>query len=71
MLRGSIADMNPDEALEAVRHTIVSSYLVKGGDYEKADIVGSAEVEGWGGRVEIIPLLEGRSTSNLIQKILG
>jgi len=45
--------------------------LVKGGDYSKDRIVGAAEVDGWGGRVQIIPLVAGRSTSQLIEKITG
>lgn len=37
--------------------------LVKGGDYLLADVVGGE----FAGRVEIVPFLEGRSTSTLIQ----
>lgn len=40
--------------------------LVKGGDYRAEEVVGYREVTSWGGRVEIIPLLEGYSTSSLI-----
>ncbi len=45
--------------------------LVKGGDYDKSEIVGATEVESWGGRVVLVPLVEGRSTSNVIRKITG
>lgn len=45
--------------------------LVKGADYEKARIVGAAEVEGWGGRVVRVPLVEGKSTSRLAAKLRG
>jgi D-beta-D-heptose 7-phosphate kinase/D-beta-D-heptose 1-phosphate adenosyltransferase len=45
--------------------------LVKGADYEKARIVGAAEVEGWGGRVVRVPLVEGKSTSGLAAKLRG
>jgi D-beta-D-heptose 7-phosphate kinase/D-beta-D-heptose 1-phosphate adenosyltransferase len=45
--------------------------LVKGGDYEEQEIVGAETVKQYGGRVEIIPLVEGFSTSRLIQKIKG
>jgi D-beta-D-heptose 7-phosphate kinase/D-beta-D-heptose 1-phosphate adenosyltransferase len=44
------------------------SVLVKGGDYSVDTIVGAKEVIGWGGRVEVIPLVSGRSTSSLVQK---
>ena len=45
--------------------------IVKGGDYTVETTVGAAEVMGWGGRFEAIPLLPGRSTSRLIGKIRG
>ncbi len=45
--------------------------LVKGGDYEEKEVVGAETVKEYGGRVEIIPLLKGFSTSRLIQKIRG
>ena len=43
--------------------------LVKGGDYKLEEIVGYKEVCSWGGRVETIPLLEGYSTSSIIEEI--
>lgn len=44
------------------------SVLVKGGDYSADSIVGAREVKSWGGRVEIIPLVKGRSTSSIVEK---
>jgi D-beta-D-heptose 7-phosphate kinase/D-beta-D-heptose 1-phosphate adenosyltransferase len=41
--------------------------LVKGGDYDREQIVGYKEVTSWGGEVLIIPTLEGYSTSSLIK----
>lgn len=43
--------------------------LVKGGDYTIEQIVGAKEVVAWGGNVVINPILEGFSTTSLIQKI--
>jgi D-glycero-beta-D-manno-heptose 1-phosphate adenylyltransferase len=43
--------------------------LVKGGDWQIADIVGAAEVLGWGGQVHSIPFLHERSTTALLSKI--
>jgi D-beta-D-heptose 7-phosphate kinase/D-beta-D-heptose 1-phosphate adenosyltransferase len=40
--------------------------LVKGGDYAAEDVVGAREVQSWGGQVEIVPLVEGISTTRLI-----
>ncbi len=44
--------------------------LVKGGDWNKDDIVGRKEVEGWGGRVVTASLVSGRSTRDLISRIV-
>lgn len=43
--------------------------LVKGGDYKVEDIVGAKEVQGWGGKVIINPILPGFSTTSIINKI--
>jgi hypothetical protein len=43
--------------------------LVKGGDYKAKEIVGYDTVTQNGGRVEIIPFVEGRSTTNLVNLI--
>jgi len=45
--------------------------LIKGGDYTLETIVGAKEVLSYGGQVEIIPFLEGYSTTNVIEKING
>ena len=44
--------------------------LVKGADYKKEDVVGWDVVEGYGGKVALAPLVDGRSTSAVIQRIL-
>lgn len=43
--------------------------LVKGGDYTIDQIAGAKEVMEWGGRVVINPIVEGFSTTSLINKI--
>ena len=43
--------------------------LVKGADYAREAIVGAAEVEGWGGRVVQVPLVAGKSTTDLVRKL--
>lgn len=48
---------------------VMPDVLVKGGDYTVDRIVGAKEVMANGGTVEIIPLVEGLSTTSLIQKI--
>jgi rfaE bifunctional protein nucleotidyltransferase chain/domain len=45
--------------------------LVKGADYEPSQIIGAAEVEGWGGRVVRIPLVSNCSTTDLVRRLRG
>jgi D-beta-D-heptose 7-phosphate kinase/D-beta-D-heptose 1-phosphate adenosyltransferase len=51
--------------------TIRPDVLVKGGDYTLDTVVGRQEVEGWGGKVVIIPLTPGQSTTSIIEKLRG
>ena len=44
--------------------------LVKGGDWKEASVVGRDLVRSWGGRVVIVPLTEGASTTNIVEKVL-
>ncbi len=48
---------------------IVPNKLVKGGDYKKEDVVGKDIVESNGGEVVIIPFVDGKSTTNIINRI--
>jgi len=43
--------------------------LIKGGDWPEEKIIGREEVKKWGGRVAIIPEIEGKSTTNIVEKI--
>ncbi len=51
--------------------TLRPDVLVKGGDYTREGVVGGDLVESWGGRVELIDLVEGRSTSGVIERVRG
>jgi D-beta-D-heptose 7-phosphate kinase/D-beta-D-heptose 1-phosphate adenosyltransferase len=42
--------------------------IVKGGDYREDTVVGAKEVRAWGGRVMIVPTVEGFSTTRLIAR---
>jgi len=44
--------------------------LVKGGDYKINEVVGRESVYNVGGEVVIIPLVEGKSTKEIIEKII-
>jgi D-beta-D-heptose 7-phosphate kinase/D-beta-D-heptose 1-phosphate adenosyltransferase len=57
----------PLEVIVAARPDV----LVKGGDYDAGTIVGAKEVASWGGEVKIVPLVEGFSTTRLIEKGAG
>jgi len=52
-------------------NTIRPDVLVKGADWQEDEIVGAKEVKSWGGQVKRIPLLEGRSTSCIIERIVS
>jgi rfaE bifunctional protein nucleotidyltransferase chain/domain len=43
--------------------------LVKGGDWKPEAIVGAKEVKSWGGAVHSLPLVAGRSTTSVIERI--
>jgi rfaE bifunctional protein nucleotidyltransferase chain/domain len=55
----------PLEAIVAIRPDV----LVKGADWTD-NIVGSREVEGWGGKVVALPLVAGQSTTGIIERVL-
>ncbi len=48
---------------------ILPDVLVKGGDYEIADIHGREQVEAAGGHVITLPFVEGASTTSIIERI--
>jgi D-beta-D-heptose 7-phosphate kinase/D-beta-D-heptose 1-phosphate adenosyltransferase len=55
----------PLELIRAIRPDI----LVKGGDYTIETVVGHEDVIAAGGRVEIVPTVEGFSTTNIIKRL--
>jgi D-beta-D-heptose 7-phosphate kinase/D-beta-D-heptose 1-phosphate adenosyltransferase len=61
------SEPTPLRVLRAVRPDV----LVKGGDYSLKQVIGKKWVENNGGRVELVPLLPGFSTSSLISAILN
>ena len=61
------AEATPLELIRAVRPDV----LVKGADYTKDKVVGAEIVESYGGKVELIDLVQGRSTTSTIAKMRG
>jgi D-beta-D-heptose 7-phosphate kinase/D-beta-D-heptose 1-phosphate adenosyltransferase len=55
----------PLELIDRIRPDV----LAKGGDYAPETVVGRDVVEGRGGRVAIIPFLEGHSTTQIEERI--
>ena len=55
----------PERLIRAIRPDL----LVKGGDWKKKDIVGSAFVESYGGKARSLPYIRGFSTTGLLGKI--
>ncbi len=60
---------NQETPLELIK-VVKPHVLVKGGDYKQHEIVGSDFVLSYNGTVEIIPFVEGYSTTNIIQEIV-
>ena len=61
------AEDTPERALQRLKPDI----WVKGGDYAVADLPERAVVESWGGRVVLLPYLDGRSTTALIDSMVA
>jgi D-beta-D-heptose 7-phosphate kinase/D-beta-D-heptose 1-phosphate adenosyltransferase len=59
-------DATPLSLIEYLRPDL----LVKGADWREEDVAGRDQVVSWGGRVVLIPIVEGASTTNIIEKIL-
>ena len=57
-----------DTPLELIK-TVMPDVLVKGGDYTIEQIVGAKEVTANGGRVVINPIMEGFSTTSIINRM--
>jgi len=58
-----------DTPLELIK-VLKPQILVKGGDYSLDGVVGRDIVEQYGGRVELVSFVDGKSTSNIIDKVL-
>jgi D-glycero-beta-D-manno-heptose 1-phosphate adenylyltransferase len=61
------AEDTPIELIKTIRPDI----LVKGGDYTQETVVGADLVKDKGGKVMLIPFLDGHSTSAIEHKIIG
>ena len=57
-----------DTPLNLIKH-LKPDVIAKGGDYSEATIVGAAEVKAWGGKVVVVPLTPGHSTTAIINRL--
>ncbi len=64
----AVTAFTEDTPLALIR-ALLPDVLVKGGDYTPETVVGRAEVEAAGGRVAIVPLVPGRSTTGTIERL--
>ena len=60
-----------EDTPHAIITALMPDVLVKGGDYTVDTIVGAPEVMAAGGRVEVIPLTPGRSTTSILERARG
>ena len=58
-----------DDTPKKLIQIIKPDFLIKGGDYKKKNIVGNDIVSSYGGETIIIPLIDGLSSTNTINKI--
>ena len=59
-----------DTPLELIR-VLEPDVLVKGGDYSEDTVIGASDVRARGGKVVIVPLTPGHSTTAIVEKLRG
>jgi len=57
----------PLNLIRAIRPNV----LVKGGDYTEEKVVGASDMKTWGGKVTLIPVIDGISTTAILKKALA
>ncbi len=66
----AVVSFDADTPIELIER-LKPDVLIKGGDYTIEEVVGAAEVEASGGRVVLVDLVVGHSTTRLIDAIRG
>lgn len=59
----------PDDTPEGLYRRVLPDVLVKGGDYCAENVIGGDAVRAAGGKVTVLPFLEGYSTTSLLARI--
>jgi D-beta-D-heptose 7-phosphate kinase/D-beta-D-heptose 1-phosphate adenosyltransferase len=65
---GVVVVFDEDTPLRLIK-SLRPDVLVKGADYTRRTVVGADVVESYGGRVVLVPLVEGRSTTGTLQRM--
>jgi D-beta-D-heptose 7-phosphate kinase / D-beta-D-heptose 1-phosphate adenosyltransferase len=60
-------DDTPIELIASLR----PDYLIKGADYTLAKVVGAEFIESYGGKVVLVPLECGHSTTSIIARVMA
>lgn len=60
------SEVTPENLIREIK----PDYLVKGGDYKPEEVVGKDIVQAYGGKVEIVPFVEGVSTTEIVRRIV-
>ena len=45
------------------------NFLFKGRDYDREDVVGGKEISKWGGKIKLLDLIKGKSTTKIVERI--
>ncbi|MBF0622674.1 MAG: D-glycero-beta-D-manno-heptose-7-phosphate kinase [Magnetococcales bacterium] len=64
----AVVIFDQDTPLELIQR-LRPDVLAKGADYSENEVVGGDVVKSWGGSIELIPLITGRSSSTIVEKI--
>lgn len=64
---GSVVIFGEETPLELI-NTLRPDVLVKGGDYKPHEVVGRDEVESWGGKLVLVDVVAGHSTTSMIER---
>ena len=63
-----VTSFNQDTPLALIK-LLKPDFIIKGGDWSRNRVVGKEIVESYGGGVVILPIIKGKSSSKIIEKI--
>ena len=64
---GAVTIFDEETPLDLI-NTLRPDILVKGGDYKPHEVVGRDEVESWGGKLVLVDIVAGHSTTSMIER---